>query len=206
MYQDFALILASQDFQDYFSRFGYIGIYIWYVTIDQIGPIPEEVSLIVIGYFASQGVLNPFLAGLFSIAAFITVDTVYFYLTKSGNKLIKKLRNKSTGTKANAIKQKLKKHTLKTLIVLCFIPRMRLLAPVFVSLMKFPYGKFLLFDVIGLGIFTTVYVSLGIIFHRSLSSLVDQAKTIGTIVFIVAMVIMTVLSIIIVRRMNKKTA
>src|SRR5438132_14170708 len=112
-------ILLFRDLQDYFSSYGYIGIYVWYVTIDQIGPIPEEVSLIVIGYFSAQGVLNPVLAGLFAIGGFVTIDTIYFYLTKSGNKLIKKLRHKSTGQKSNAIKQKLKKHTLKTLIVLC---------------------------------------------------------------------------------------
>jgi membrane protein DedA with SNARE-associated domain len=203
---DFASILLSQELEDYFRSYGYIGIYVWYVTIDQIGPIPEEVSLIVIGYFAAQGLFNPFLTAAFSIAAFITIDTIYFFLTKSGNKLIKKLRHKSTGPKATAIKQKLKKHTLKTLIVLCFIPRMRLLAPVFVSLMKFPYRKFVVFDLVGLSIFTAVYISLGFVFHSSLSSLVDNAKTLGTIIFIAAMVLMTVLSIIIVKKMNKKSA
>lgn len=206
MHLELASVLPSGGIEDYFRNYGYIGIYAWYVTIDQIGPIPEEVSLIVIGYFAAQGFLNPVFCGLIAVAAFITIDTIYFFLTKTGNKLIKKFRKKSAGPKTNAIRLKLKKHTLKTLIILCFIPRMRLLAPVFVSLMKVDYRKFLLYDITGLSIFTTVYISLGIIFHRSLSSLVENTKSLGTIIFIGAMVLMTLLSIFIVRRMNRKQA
>jgi membrane-associated protein len=206
MHLDIASVLPSGGIEDYFRNYGYIGIYVWYVTIDQIGPIPEEVSLTIIGYFAAQGFLNPVFCGLIAIAAFITIDTVYFFLTKSGNKLVKKFRKKSAGPKTNAIRLKLKKHTLKTLIILCFIPRMRLLAPVFVSLMKVDYKKFVLYDLTGLSIFTTVYISLGIIFHRSLASLVEHTKSLGTIIFVGAMVLMTVLSILISRRMNKKPA
>jgi len=50
----FLTVLLAQQFQVYFQRFGYIGIYIYFVTIDQVSPIPEEVSLIVIGYLAAQ--------------------------------------------------------------------------------------------------------------------------------------------------------
>ncbi len=87
MCNDLLLISASTPFQDYFTHYGYIGIYVWFITVDQIAPIPEEITLIIIGYFASQGLINPVFSGVFSIAAFLTVDAVYFYLTKSGNKL-----------------------------------------------------------------------------------------------------------------------
>ena len=50
----FLTVLLAQQFHVYFQRFGYIGIYIYFVTIDQVSPIPEEVSLIVIGYLAAQ--------------------------------------------------------------------------------------------------------------------------------------------------------
>jgi membrane protein DedA with SNARE-associated domain len=195
-------VIIANNFQYYFKHLGYFGIYVWFITVDQIIPIPEEITLIIIGYLSSKGYIDPFLAGGCSIAAFLTVDTVYFYLTKSGNKLIKKITGKKTSHKTNVYKEKLKKHTFKTLMVLCFIPRMRLMGPVFVALLKIPFKKFLLYDAISLCIFTIIYISLGFIFHKSLSSLLLQTKSLTDIIFISAMVLMTILTVVIIRKMR----
>ena len=197
------ILLASQ-FQDYFSRFGYLGIFIWFITIDQIIPIPEEITLIAIGYLAMQGNISPVMAGLFAIAGFITVDLVYFYLTKTGNKLIYKLAKKQESPIEKKYKNKLKNHTFKTLLILCFIPRMRLLGPVFVALSKLPFKRFILYDVISLSLFTTIYISLGMIFSKSLSSLISVSNGIGNIIFIAALIVMSVLTFIIIKKLNKK--
>src|SRR5205814_1730448 len=113
-----------------FRSYGYLGIYIFFVTIDQIAPIPEEISLILIGYLAAHQFFNPVLAGIFSIAAFLTIDIVYFQLTKSGNKLFKKFTKKADSPAMKGYKNKLRTHMLKTLLGISFIPRVRLLAPV----------------------------------------------------------------------------
>jgi membrane protein DedA with SNARE-associated domain len=80
-------VLHSDQFQVYFHRFGYIGIYIYFVTVDQLSPIPEEVSLIIIGYLALHGLINPVLAGAISLVAFFTIDTIYFYSTLENHQL-----------------------------------------------------------------------------------------------------------------------
>src|SRR5262249_1010101 len=150
MHGHWFLILASQVFQYYFNRFGYLGVYVWFVTIDQIAPLPEEITLIVIGYLASQGLLNPVLAGVFSVPAFITIDMIYYLLTQSGNHLIRRITGKQEGKNAGRLKSRLRDHTFKALLVLCFIPRMRLLAPTFAALVKVPLRRFILYDAITL--------------------------------------------------------
>jgi membrane protein DedA with SNARE-associated domain len=197
-------VFLSTDVQDYFSRYGYIGIYLFFITVDQIAPVPEEITLIVIGYFSSIGYLNPVLAGAFSIAGFMTIDTIYYYLTKTGNKFIKKITKNANASRLKKYKEKMKDHTFKTLLIISFIPRMRLLAPVFVALMKIPFPKFLLYSAITLGIHATVYISLGIIFHSSLSSLIEKSETMGWIIFIAALVVMVVLSFVIARKLKAK--
>ena len=94
------LLVQNHDFQYYFSTYGYIGIYVFFVTVDQIAPIPEEITLIIIGYFASHATLNPFFAGIFSLAAFLTIDVIYYWLTISGNKFIKRLTKKTADNPA----------------------------------------------------------------------------------------------------------
>ncbi len=196
-------ILLSSQLQDYFSKFGYIGVYVWFITVDQIVPVPEEITLIVIGYLSSQGFISPILAGIFSIAAFITVDTAYFMLTLSGNKLIKKVTSKANSNKVNKYKTKLKNHTFKTLLILSFIPRMRLFGPVFVALLKIPYRKFILYDITSLALFTSVYISLGIFFHKSLSSVISKTQSLTNIIFFAAIGVMVVLTVVMVKKFRK---
>jgi membrane protein DedA with SNARE-associated domain len=199
------LIILAHDFQYYFHHFGYIGIYTFFITVDQIAPIPEEITLIVIGYFASQGVLNPFLAGLFSLAAFLTIDIIYFYLTKNGSKFIKKLTKKSadSGT-ASRYENQLKKNLPKTLLVLSFIPRVRLLSPIFVALAGLPFKRFIIYNSLGLALFSTIYISLGIIFHASLGTLMAKMGAYQHIIFIGFVIIMVGLSIWIAKKFNRQ--
>src|SRR5205085_4536116 len=135
--------------------------------------------------FASQGVIDPFVAGACSLAAFVTIDVIYFWLTKSGNKLVKKLTKKSSGNSVlKRYKEKMKKNLPKTLFILSFIPRIRLLSPVFVALAGLPFRKFILYNVLALALFITVYISLGFIFNKSLSSFLSKFVTYQDIVFI----------------------
>jgi len=111
------IVLLAQQLQTYFSRFGYAGIYLWFITVDQIAPLPEEITLIAIGYAASSGLLNPFIAGFSAVLAFMTIDTIYFYLTKTGNKFISRITNKAKSKMVENYKKKLKE-PMKTWLLL----------------------------------------------------------------------------------------
>src|SRR5438067_9082125 len=84
------LLLRSQHFSQFIEKFGYIGILVWFITFDQLAPIPEEISLLVLGYLSAQGIFNPVVAGIFSLIPFLMVDTVYFFLAKKGSTFLKK--------------------------------------------------------------------------------------------------------------------
>lgn len=203
MHYDLIAVLLSQDFQHYFDKFGYIGIYVFFVTVDQIAPIPEEITLIIIGYFASQGIINPFLAGMFSLAAFATIDIAYYWLAKSGNKFVKKLTNKSSHNSTLAgYKKKIKENLPKTLLILSFIPRVRLLSPVFAALSGAPFNKFIIFNLLALALFISVYISLGYIFRKSMASLLSKLGIYQHIVFIIFIVLMVTLSLLIAKKIK----
>jgi len=195
--------ILSQPFQYYFYHFGYIGIFIWFITVDQLAPLPEEITLILIGYLSAHGLLNPVFAGVFSVAAFVTVDMVYFHLTKSGNKIIGKLTGKLDNKKVKQYGEKLKRNMFKTLLILCFIPRMRLFGPVFVALSGLRARKFLVYDIISLSIFTSVYISIGIIFHTSLSALIKNVEKYQNVAFAGILILMIIVTVLIMRKVKK---
>src|SRR5882724_921633 len=168
MHDLLTLLFNMPNFTQFIEKFGYVGILIWFLTFDQITPIPEEISLLLIGYLCAHGIFNPFLAGAIAFAGMVGVDILYYHLSKTGSRLIKKKsKNKRSGF-VQSYKEKLREHTPRTLVILCFIPRMRMWGPILGGSLKIPFKKFLLFDGLGLFLFTIVYISLGFIFHQSL--------------------------------------
>jgi membrane protein DedA with SNARE-associated domain len=85
-------LLKTPGFVEFIGRFGYIGIFLWFITIDQVTPIPEEISLLIVGYLCAHEVFHPLPAGLLCLAGFITADIAYYYLSRTGSRLIKKSR------------------------------------------------------------------------------------------------------------------
>jgi membrane protein DedA with SNARE-associated domain len=128
-------ILKTPGFQGFIERFGYFGIVLWFLTFDQFTPIPEEISLLIIGYLSAHQIFNPVMAGAFCLIGFLTVDTIYFFLSKKGSAFIKK-KTKSNSSIIQSYKNKLQTNTPKAIMILCFIPRMRMFAPILAGSMN----------------------------------------------------------------------
>jgi membrane protein DedA with SNARE-associated domain len=200
---DIFSIFNGTGFSEYTIHYGYIGILIFFITVDQFTPLPEEITLLTIGYLSSNHIFNPILAGIVSLFAFIIVDTLYFFLSRKGNKYIAKKLTGKKNALAEKYKEKLKTHFGYTLIFLCFIPRMRMFGPIFSGLMNLSFKKFLLFDTIGLSAFTTLYITLGYIFHNSLHARMVQMESYQTLIFIVALCLIAIAIFLFIRKRQK---
>jgi membrane protein DedA with SNARE-associated domain len=198
--------MAAIQFNDFVVHFGYIGIFLFFITVDQLTPIPEEITLLTIGYLSANGVFNPILAGIFSLAGFISVDIAYFFLARSGNKFIKKIFKPRDGSLTERYKEKLRMHFGKTLVVLCFIPRMRMFGPIVSGMLKLDLKKFVFFDTIGLSLFVILYISLGIFFHAGLHSVIGKLDYVRHIIFIGAAILIGVLLFVFFIRRKKRSA
>lgn len=197
-------LLKTPDFVNFISRLGYFGIYIWFISFDQLTPLPEEFSLLLIGYLVANHIFNPFLAGIASLAGFLTIDIIYYFLSKSGSKLLRRNNKEFTSSLLKSYKEKLTTNLPKTLLILCFIPRIRLWAPIMIGAMKVPFGKFMFYNTIGLAAFTALYLSLGVFFHQGLSVLFQKMKLIQNIVFFGSIAIIAIITLLIIRKRNKK--
>lgn len=200
-------LISSENLPDIFSyssHYGYIGIFLFFITVDQLTPLPEEITLLTIGYLASNHVFNPIIAGTASVAAFLTVDFVYFFLARCGNKFIKKMLVRKENSFVDKYKKRLNDNLGISILALCFIPRMRLFCPIFVGLMNLSIKKFLLFDTLGLALFTAIYISIGMFFHSRLHSHMAELETLQHIIFGTAMLILGIIIIVFIRRYQQK--
>lgn len=192
-------ISIDHEFESYIAHLGYIGIFIWFTTIDQLTPVPEEGTLLTIGYMAANNIFNPLIAGSISLLAFLSVDIVYYFLARSGNKLITKISRGNNKLISNYI-DGLKKHMVRSLFILCFIPRMRLFGPILVGSLNLPFKKFLLTDWLALSLFTALYISLGVLFHKTLYNLLKELELLRHSIFILLVMVIVVLIVIWMRK------
>lgn len=93
---------------------------------------------------------------------------------------------------------------LKTLMVLNFIPRVRMFGPILAGGMKLSFKSFLLYNSISMVAFTAIYLSLGFVFHESLDKISLKMKSVQHIIFIAAMIIIAGVLFIIIRRKQKE--
>jgi membrane protein DedA with SNARE-associated domain len=196
--------VSSPEISGYIRHFGYVGIFLFFITVYQLMLIPEEITLLSIGYLCANNLFDPILTGVFSLSAFLTVDIGYFALAKSGNKFLLKIYNRVNHSATDKYKEKLKTNLAKTLIVLCFIPRICLFGPLLVGMMNLSFNKFIVFDLIGLSIFTAVYISLGIVFHNSLHSRISELEVVQHIIFFSIILIIGILVVLFIKKTRKK--
>lgn len=172
---DVALFLnesSSPEFVNFALHWGYLGILLWFLTIDQLTPVPEELTLLTIGYLSANNVFNPILAAAVSVFAFVAVDIAYFFLAKSGHSLVRRIARE--GTWANRYAEKLKTNMGRSIIILCFIPRARMFAPILAGMLSLSFKKFLLYDAGALLLFSVIYIFLGEALHRSLYAWLEE--------------------------------
>ena len=125
--------------------------------------LPGDSLLFTSGVLASQGLVNVLTIFLITALAAILGDTVNYWI---GNFVGKKISNGKLVRKEHLIKtQKFyEKYGGKTIIIARFIPIIRTFAPFVAGIGKMKYSKFLLFNIIGGILWTSVMVFSGFFF------------------------------------------
>ncbi|MGZ4037373.1 MAG: DedA family protein, partial [Bacteroidia bacterium] len=127
-----------------------------------------------------------------------------YFLSRSGSKFVQKRVKKRHGF-IEKYKEKLRTNMGKTVLTLCFIPRMRYWCPILIGSMSLPLKRFMLFDAIGLVVFCALYVSLGLVFHASLQSLLKKVQGSQNIIFFGSVVVFAIIiTVIMIRRKRKE--
>jgi membrane protein DedA with SNARE-associated domain len=174
------------------SPISYLGIFIWFLFLDQLTPIPEEVTLLSIGYIAEHHLINPYFAGLAAFLGVTIIDTAFYWLAYSGNKLINRFKNNISEKLQEKYLKGLKEHHVRTILLLSFIPKVRFFSPIFAGMFRVKWQTFFVVNGIGTIIFIIVYIAVGMLFHSSLEYLLKEVELLRHSIFIVFMVVITI--------------
>jgi membrane protein DedA with SNARE-associated domain len=143
----------------YLSELSYFAIpIVMFLGSSGIIPIPEEVILLIIGYAAFSGVLDFWLAVLFSIASIIASDVIHYYCATHGHGILKRFLKGKTIAR---IRKSVERHGFWTVFVARFVPVMRILTPWVAGTSGMRFREFLLANTLGTLVQTPLMVWIG---------------------------------------------
>lgn len=171
------------------EHFSYLAIFFFALLAGLLLPIPEEIVLVVTGYLAKSGIVNPYLAAFICIFAFAIGDNILFKLSLRNNKYVTKLIHEVFSLKfISKRKDFLERHIGATIFVSRFMPYLRFIAPVFSGYVKASQKKFMLFNTLAISIYASFLIWVGYFFSDYLNVIVVEIGKIKHVLFILLMI------------------
>ena len=182
------------------NHFSYFGVFILLAVIAII-PIPEELVLLLIGYFAGFGFADIKFLIPVSIAGVLVGDNILFLLSRHKNHIINKFKKKIAPKQFTKYELKMKDHIGKTIFLLRFIIGLRFLSPVIAGSTNVEWKKFFIYNTLAVLIFVPFFIIIGYNFNTILSLIIEDVSLIKNIVIIV---VLSIIVISIIHKVKKK--
>jgi membrane protein DedA with SNARE-associated domain len=163
----------------YLQHLSYFGIFFLLAFLDALIPLPEEIILIMVGYTVYFDPLDPTVAIVISIAAFLTGDNVTFWLSRGGSRLIERFKNRIAAPLIETYSSNMSAKAGLTLLIMTFVPNIRFFAPIVAGSVGTPWRKFIIYDSIAVGLYVSLYLLAGYFFHSRLDQLISEFELLG---------------------------
>ena len=179
--------MPHTDLSGYIYHLSWFGIFLWFAFFEQFTPIPEEISLMTLGYISVITSLNPMISGAVAVIGLLSADNLLYYFSMKGNKLTRKLTDKTNTQLVDRLKRNLQKNAKKTLVIMALLPKFRFLSPVIAATVNISWRLFFFINSAATVFYATVYMLIGVLFHSQLSILIGKLKYWQHIIFIASM-------------------
>jgi membrane-associated protein len=162
-------------------------------VISSLGfPFSEELMLLGAGYLAAIGFIRWDLGLMLVFIGVIAGDNSAYFIGRQGGRLFDLIVSERKLKKAQRYTDK---HGAKTVFIARFIPGMRWLVPIIAGASKMKYKKFFLYNTLGAVLVVPIIMSIGYYVGTSLEQIIIFTQDLNAIIFIAALVLISVASI-----------
>lgn len=167
----------------YLENLSYLGIIFAVMAAGHLVPIPESVTLILLGYISVYAKWHLFLVIVFAYIGTILIDVLMYGISRGGSNFALKLAKKIDERLLNRYLKAEEKHLFALVLGSHFIPGWRFANPIILGITKMPWKKFLSYSLISSLIHTPIYVLLGFYLHTKIVPLISAVRYGGRAVF-----------------------
>lgn len=179
----------------------YGGMFVLALISNIVVPVPEEIILIVVGYFTAKGhFVFLYSYGIFVAGMFVS-DTILYHMAYRGARITKRLREKIENNRHLKDEGFVKRHIKKIIVISRFLMYLRWIGPVLSGISRVPYKKFALYNFLALLLYVPLILFLGFYFENYIDKIMSDVNRIRNIFM---MIFSIILLIIIAKNANKK--
>ncbi len=183
---------SLQILEQYMLQYGYWAVFFG-VMLENAGvPVPGETILLIAGFFAATGHFHLALVMLIGATGAVTGDNIGFAVGHHYGRGILLRFGKFvfvTPKRLRRMENYFARYGNKTILVARFITGLRVFAALLAGASNMRWRVFVVYNVAGAVLWSTVITSLGFVFAHSLPLLVKWVGRTGTILLVVAIVI-----------------
>ena len=162
----------------YVEHLSYIGMFLAVGFSGYALPIPEEVILILAGFFAAQGISSLPTVITVCVLGAVFGDMLIYYLAGHGSRFTHQYHSRVEKSHAGLYVRQMKKNPMKTIFFSRFIVGMRFLNPLVSGLLHVPWKKFLAATALSVVIYIPIVVMVGYIFHDQIHLVLHIAHSV----------------------------
>lgn len=163
---------------EFVVHYGYALLFLW-VLIEQGGlPIPATPLLLAAGALAGQGRMSFALVVLAVTAGCVGADIFWYHFGQRRGAVVLNLLCRIAMEPDSCVRRTehtFSKYGARTLMICKFVPGLNTAAPALAGMVRVPYPRFILFDIIGGLLWTLTYTLVGYLFSRQLDLIAQDA-------------------------------
>jgi len=176
------------------GQLSYLGIFFAVMAAGHIVPIPESITLILIGYVSVSSSLKISLILVFAYLGTMGIDIFMYAISRGGSNFALRIAKKIDPKHLNLYLNTQEKHLFWLVFFSHFVPGWRFANPVILGITKMPWKKFLSYSAISSLIHTPFFIFLGFFLYRDIVPVIRAVKYGGEILLLV--VVLVALSIL----------
>lgn len=176
----------------YLEHLSYFGIFLVVMAAGHVIPIPESITLILIGYISVYKNVHLGLVLLFAFLGTMGIDIFMYLISRKGSAFATRMARKIDQKHFDKYLNAQEKHLFWLVFFSHFIPGWRFANPVILGITKMPWKKFLSYSAIASCVHTPFYIFLGFFLHQDVVPLINTVESSGKILLYILLFIVLV--------------
>jgi membrane protein DedA with SNARE-associated domain len=159
----------------------YSGMFVLALSANMIVPVPEEIILLIVGYFTAKGHFSFLYSYLIFLVGMFISDTILYHMAYKGARITRNLAKKVENNRHLKDEGFVKKHIVKIIIISRFLMYLRWIGPVLSGVAKISYKKFAKYNFIALLMYIPLVLWLGFYFENQIDKIISNVNLIQNI-------------------------
>lgn len=164
------------------GAFSYIGVFIVALLANIVIPVPEEVSLITLGYLAGIGMFHIVLVIPIVILGLLISDLLIYFLSKKGSKITEKFYHKFFASQFQFLQNMDNGRLEKIILFSRFFAFFRFLAPFLGGMYKMPARRFIYLETISIAVYAGIYLLIGFFLRNQVEKIISGINVVEHII------------------------